>query len=102
MMTGQNSGIIVYIGTYTRPSRRLQYASEGIYAYRMDSASGALTPAAVTTGVANPSFLAIDPQQRRLYAVNELMEFAGRTGGAVSAFAIDPATGELRYLNQQP
>jgi 6-phosphogluconolactonase len=101
-MSSQGSGTIVYIGTYTHRAARLPYASEGIYVFRMDHASGALTPVGVTTGVANPSFLAIDPQQRYLYAVNELMEFSAQPGGAVSAFAIDPTTGALRYLNQQP
>ena len=85
-------GRIVYVGTYTKPSGH----ADGIYVYRMDQASGALTPLQTVAGVTNPSFLAIDPQQRYLYAVNEL-----QTGG-VSAFAIDPASGGLAPLNQQP
>ena len=86
----------VYIGTYT--SGR----SEGIYIYRMNLSSGELKYFSTVKGVANPSFLAIDRSRRYLYAVNEVAEFAGKPGGAVSAFSIDQKTGDLRFLNQQP
>jgi 6-phosphogluconolactonase len=48
----------------------------------------------------NPSFLAIHPNRRFLYAVGEVMEFQGQKSGAVSAFSIDPATGKLTFLNK--
>jgi 6-phosphogluconolactonase len=92
----QNDKILTYIGTYTRGE------SEGIYIYRLDLSSGALEHAGTVPGVSNPSFLAIDSQQRYLYAADEDMEFQGRPGGAVSAFAIDPHSGGLTFLNQQP
>jgi 6-phosphogluconolactonase len=50
----------------------------------------------------NPSFLAIHPNHRFLYAVGELGRFQGKNSGAISSFAIDPQTGELTPLNQQP
>ena len=86
----------VYIGTYTRGD------SQGIYHYRLDPASGKLTPAGVTTGVVNPSFLAVHPNRRFLYAVNEISNFQGKKCGGVGAFAIDPQSGALTLLNQQP
>ncbi|MGH9883474.1 MAG: lactonase family protein, partial [Pyrinomonadaceae bacterium] len=49
----------------------------------------------------NPSFLTIDGSRQYLYAVNEVGEFSGKPGGAVSAFAIDSRTGNLTFLNQQ-
>ena len=88
--------MLVYVGTYTSGK------SEGIYVYRMDKSTSALEFVSKTTGVDNPSFLAIHPQQSYLYAVNEIGEFAGKPSGAVSAFSIDPKTGKLTYLNQQP
>jgi len=97
--------VLVYIATYTRGVMVATYTrckSEGIYVYRMDPSSGTLEFSSKATGVNNPSFLAIDPQQRYLYAVNEVMEFADKPTGAVSAFSIDPRTGELTYLNKQP
>src|SRR5215813_10412954 len=87
--------LLLYVGTYTNGK------SEGIYVYRMDPASGELKSAATVKGVSNPSFLAIDPKRRFLYAANESGEFAGRKGGGVTAFAIDQETGDLRKLNEQ-
>ena len=89
-------GRMVYVGTYTRGE------SEGIYILRIDLKTGALTPVGVARGVVNPSFLAIDPKGRFLYAVNEVADFQGQRSGGVSALAIDTDTGSLRLLNQQP
>ena len=88
--------VLVYVGTYTTGK------SEGIYLYRMNLSSGELKHVATTAGVVNPSFLTLDPQKRYLFAVNEVTDFAGKPGGAVSAFAIDRKTSTLRFLNQQP
>lgn len=85
----------VYFGTYTGQS------SKGIYRSELDLASGKLSPAVVAGEVANPSFLAIAPNQKFLYAVGELSDVNGKKGGAVNAFAIDPDTGNLKLLNQQ-
>ena len=86
----------VYVGTYTRGD------SQGIYHYRIDLATGKLTPGGVTTGVVNPSFLAIHPNRRFLYAVNEISDFQGKKCGGVGAFSVDPESGALTLLNQQP
>jgi len=90
----QDRELTLYVGTYTSGK------SEGIYGYRMDVATGALTRFTSCKSV-NPSFLAIDRSKRYLYAVNEVGQYAGKPGGGVSAFAIDPATGNLRLLNEQ-
>jgi 6-phosphogluconolactonase len=50
-------------------------------------------------GVLNPSFLDLHPQKNFLYAVNEVGSFAGEEGGGVSAFAVEPESGELTLLN---
>ena len=86
----------VYVGTYTRGD------SKGIYRFRMDLATGALTAEGTAAESVNPSFLALHPSHRFLYAVNEVGEFQGKQSGAVSAFAVDPDSGELTLLNQQP
>ena len=41
------------------------------------------------------------PQLPILYAVNAVPEIDGHEGGAVGAYAIDPATGALTFLNRQ-
>jgi 6-phosphogluconolactonase len=88
--------MLVYIGTYTGAK------SKGIYAFHLDMATGKLTPAASPAAeVRSPSFLAIHPNGRFLYAVNEIADFEGKPAGGVTAFAIDRNTGGLRQLNQQ-
>ncbi|HEY3108189.1 MAG TPA: beta-propeller fold lactonase family protein, partial [Chloroflexota bacterium] len=88
---------LVYIGTYTHPGR-----SEGIYIYRLDSATGALAHVHTVAGVADPAFLALAPDGQHLYSVNWLKQYEGRPGGSISAFAVDGATGDLAFLNRQP
>ena len=87
---------MLYVGTYTSGE------SKGIYRFQLDLATGALTPAGDPTETVNPSFLALHPSGRFLYAVNETGDAPTDPSGAVSAFAIDPATGGLTFLNQQP
>ena len=83
---------LLYVGTYTEGTR-----SEGIYLIRMDRRSGELLQVGAVKAGANPSFLSMHPNGRVLYAVNEL-----EPTGAVSAFAIERATGALTRLNEQP
>ena len=89
-----NEDRVLYVGTYTAGK------SEGIYVYRFDSNTGALSRSSATMST-NPSFLTIDRSKRFLYAVNEVGEYAGKPGGAVSAFEIDRDTSNLRLLNEQ-
>jgi 6-phosphogluconolactonase len=86
----------VYVGTYT------QRGSKGIYRFDFDVASGKLTSRALAAEAKNPSFVAIGPDQRFLYAVSEVDNSDGKSTGAVSAFAIDRRTGNLTLLNQRP
>jgi 6-phosphogluconolactonase len=85
---------LLFVGTYTDKE------SKGIYAYSFDSASSELTPLGVAAETINPSFLAIDPSRRFLYAVNEVQNYKGVSSGSVSAFSIDRSTGKLQLLNR--
>lgn len=88
----------MYVGTYTGANLK----SKGIYAWRFDSETGKLTPAGLAAESESPSFLAVHPNGRVLYAVNEISKFQRmRRSGSVSAFAIDAATSKLRLLNRQ-
>ena len=98
--------MLVFVGTYTEPIRfgsgkLLEGKGEGIYVYRTDLSSGALELIGKATGIANPSYLALDPSQRFLYAVNELRTYEDRPTGTVSAFALDPRSGKLELLNKR-
>ena len=86
--------MLVYVGTYTGAK------SKGIYVSKFDSENGTLSPAELAAEVASPSFLAVHPTEKYLYAVNETNTFTDDTGG-VSAFAIDRASGRLQSLGQQ-
>lgn len=92
-------GYWVYVGTYT--GGRGEHRSQGIYLLELDSRSGKLGAPRPVAKATDPSFLAIHPSRKFLYSVNELGEFRGRRGGGVSAFTIDPASGNLTLLNQQ-
>jgi 6-phosphogluconolactonase len=94
--TAKVEKIMLYVGTYTSGD------SKGIYRLHFDPATGALSPAGAPTETVNPSFLAFHPSRRFLYAVNETGDAPNDPSGAVSAFAIDPTTGDLTFLNQQP
>lgn len=83
----------VYASTYNSRS------SPGIYALRFDTATGKLKPMALAVATLRSSFLAVHPNHRVLYTVNEVSNVNGVPGGGISAFAIDPAKGELRQLN---
>ncbi len=86
----------VYVGTYTVDGS----ASKGIYAYRFDLDNAKLTPIGLAAQTTSPSFLAVHPNHRFLYAANEVGDYQGKKSGGVSAFAIDRATGKLTLLNQ--
>ena len=87
--------LLVYIGTYTRTEE------QGIHWLKLDLGSGELTAVGKLAGQKNPSFLAIHPNKKFLYAVNEIGNYNGEKAGGVSAYAIDSESGALTFLNQQ-
>lgn len=87
---------VVYMGTYTGE------ASKGIYAFRFDDTSGALTPIGLVAETPSPSFLTASANGRFVYAVNELQTFGGAASGSVTSFAVDRATAKLTEISVQP
>jgi 6-phosphogluconolactonase len=87
--------MLVYFGTYTGAR------SEGIYVSRFDTATGRLTAPELAVATVSPSFLALHPSRRFLYAAGETSTLEGKRGGAVSAFSLDTKTGRLTLLNRQ-
>jgi 6-phosphogluconolactonase len=90
-----DSSLLVYFGTYTRGK------SKGIYVSRFDTVTGKLSAPELAVETKNPSFLAVEPSKRFLYAVGEIDELNGKPTGAVNAFRMDRETGKLEFLNQQ-
>ncbi|MGN6438236.1 MAG: lactonase family protein [Agriterribacter sp.] len=79
-------------GTYT------QGKSEGIYVYSFNTNDGSYKEVSHIKS-SNPSFVAVSPNEKYVYAVNENGD--KDNGGEVSAFAFDKATGKLTFLNKQ-
>ena len=88
---------LFYVGTYSENTQ-----SKGIYVYRFDPSTGESTPLGLAVETTNPSFLALHPNGKYLYAVNEVQKYQGPNSGAVSAFSIDRTTGKLTFLNEVP
>src|SRR3984957_6184084 len=80
-----------YVGTYT-PN------GGGIYLFRMDKASGALTQLQVFDDIRNPSWIAVNAAQSRLYAVSEIDNYQGSRSGAVISYAIDAASLQIKRM----
>ncbi|MDR0582312.1 MAG: lactonase family protein [Prevotellaceae bacterium] len=76
-------------GTYTGNT-----AGEGIYVYEVNAETGDARQLFVAGNIINPSYVALSPDKKYLYAVNE---FGGRS--AVSGFSFDRRTGALQLLN---
>ena len=85
----------VYFGCYTNG----EGGSKGIMVAPFDSGTGRLGKAVLAAESGNPSFLAVHPSGKYMYAVGE-MASPGRKGGAVSAFAVEQPGGGLRLINQ--
>jgi 6-phosphogluconolactonase (cycloisomerase 2 family) len=86
-----------YVGTYTG-SVGAGSNGEGIYRFEMDPATGELSKREIVAKTPDPSWIAIHPSKKFLYAVNEISDYQGNSG-SVSGFAIDEASGDLTALN---
>ncbi|MCY7352504.1 MAG: lactonase family protein [Cytophagaceae bacterium] len=78
------------VGTYTTGK------SEGIYVYKFNNKTGQFSAVSTATGLKNPSFLTVSPDQKFVYSVGET-----DGGGSVHAFSFDKKTGNLAKLNTQ-
>lgn len=87
---------IVFIGTYTKKT------SKGIYAYHWLPESGELVEIGLAVKTEDPSFLAISPTRKALYAVNELDPSSGKETGMVSSFDMEGDSGKLTFHNTVP
>ena len=84
--------MFAYVGGYTTKDR--DGRGDGIHVYRVDAASGAWIHVQHVAGEENPSLFTLRPDNRVLYSVHGALTH-------VSAFSIDPASGQLRLLNRQ-
>jgi 6-phosphogluconolactonase len=85
-----------YIGTYTS---RHSGEAQGIYSGHYDPSDGSVQNVRLAAETPNPSFLALHPSNRYLYAVTEIANEADRKLAGVSAYAVTGDT--LTFLNKQ-
>ena len=81
-------GFDLYFGTYTNGS-----PSEGIYHSTLDAKTGKLSTPELVYKTSKPSFIAIHPNGKHLYAVTE------GDPGKINAFVINPETKKLKLIN---
>lgn len=91
-LAGSAQQFYLFVGTYTNKN-----TSKGIYVYRFDAATGDMKPVS-TAAAENPSYLAIAPGGKYVYAVNEN---DGAKPGGVSAYSFNKQTGQLQLINHQ-
>lgn len=100
-----NENILVFVGTYNNnialiKEGRLNQKAQGIYVFRMDPETGELILLSKGNGEPNPSYLTLDQTKKYLYSTNEITEYNELKSGAVTAFSINPKSGELSFLNR--
>jgi 6-phosphogluconolactonase len=93
--TASNTRMLVFVGTYTGGE------SKGIYSYELNMPDGSLRPLGLAAETANPSFLALHPKAKYLYAVGEIANYQGKSAGAVTGFTIDTESGKLTKINSE-
>jgi 6-phosphogluconolactonase (cycloisomerase 2 family) len=82
--------VVAYVGAYTDRGK-------GIHIFDVGD-DGSLIPKDILTGILSPSSIAIAPNKKFMYAVNEISNFSGTTTGSVTAISID-ADGGLKIVN---
>ena len=99
--------LMAYVGTYTSPLQNMRDTQvdlppgngRGIHLFQVDRATGAMTPSGLHEMGTSPSALAFNASKTRLYSANETERIGDEEAGSVSAFAINPADGQLTLLN---
>jgi 6-phosphogluconolactonase (cycloisomerase 2 family) len=99
--------LVAYVGTFSSPLRDMLPTQvdlppgngRGIHLFRVDRATGAMTPTGVVEMGTSPSCLALNAAGTRLYSANETERIGDDKQGSVSAFAVNRADGKLQLLN---
>jgi 6-phosphogluconolactonase len=99
---------LVYFGTHTPAAcydaktpaadPALPGMQRGLFAARLDTRSGHLTPVGFTAPINCASWAVADPHRNRIYAVSEIGNDGSRSA-EVFSLAVDRATGRLDILN---
>jgi len=99
--------LIAYVGTFSSPLQDVLPTQvdlppgngRGIHLFQVNRTSGAMTPVGVHAMGTSPSSLVINIDGTCLYSANETDRMGKGNQGTVSAFAVNPADGQLTLLN---
>jgi 6-phosphogluconolactonase (cycloisomerase 2 family) len=99
--------LIAYVGTFSSPLRDVLPTQvdlppgngRGIHCFKVDRATGALTPIRTVEMGTSPSCLVVNAEGTRLYSANETDRVGDDNHGTVSAFSISRPDGESQLLN---
>jgi 6-phosphogluconolactonase len=102
--------LLAYVGTFSSPLKDVLPTQvdlppgngRGIHLFRVDRATGAMTPTGIHEMGTSPSCLTVNTAGTRLYSANETDRVGENKAGTISAFAIDRADGKLEPLNTVP
>jgi 6-phosphogluconolactonase len=90
----------VFVGSYTHPTPTTTSGSKGIYGFRFDSKTGALSPLGVVAEAKNPVHVWAHPNGRFVYVSNWETLDKELGDDYVTAYTIDHKTGKLTLLNK--
>ena len=99
--------LIAYVGTFSSPLKDMLPTQvdlppgngRGIHLFRVDRATGAMTPTGIIEMGTSPNCLALNAAGTRLYSTNETDRVGDDRQGTVSAFAVHRVDGKLELLN---
>ncbi|GAC1326131.1 MAG: lactonase family protein [Collimonas sp.] len=86
--------LFAYVGTYN-PN------GEGVYLFKVDSQSGALSRVNLVSTLPNAAQLDLDAAGKTLYVASEVDNYNNSQHGVLAAYAVNRADGSLTLLNQQ-
>ncbi|GLB47838.1 3-carboxymuconate cyclase [Neptunitalea sp. Y10] len=84
----------MFIGSYTDGK-----PNSGLYVYSFDVQTGEVEKMSAVQNVVNPSYIALSPNGKYLYACTESKL---KDNGNISAFVFDSSSGTLQFINKQP
>jgi len=83
--------VLYYIGTYTWKT------SKGIYGVYLDPVTMEFSEPQLMAEVVSPTYSVLNKDKTIMYTASEPID---KSKGAVTAYSIEPSTGELKMINQ--
>lgn len=92
-MANPSQRTLLFTGAYAEDNQN------GVCVYEFNEDSGELKLLDEVSGIKNPTFLNVDPDNGRLYAIGEIADQGGKAAEVIS-FEIDPVAGKLTEMNR--